>query len=91
MLDGCRILAAALALSSVTATFATTASAQNAPASASQRDCQTIVRCRFRRGGDYRGCISAYLCRQCRVVKSRKCPDRDARRPVCRRVVCSWS
>lgn len=64
--------------------------AQSAPLSSSQRDCQTIVQCRFKRGGDYRGCISAYRCRRCRVVRSRTCEGRNAQRPVCRRVVCSW-
>jgi hypothetical protein len=90
MLEGCRTLAASLVLSAVLVAFGAPASAQNAPVSASQRDCQTIVRCRFRRGGDYRGCISAYMCRQCRVVTSRNCRDSDPRRPVCRRVVCTW-
>ena len=61
-----------------------------APLSSSQRDCQTIVQCRFRPGGDYRGCISAYRCRRCRVVRSRQCAGRNAQRPVCQRVVCSW-
>ncbi len=68
------------------------ASAQ-APATVtpSQADCQTIVRCNFRRGGDYRGCISAYSCRRCRLVRSRICDRRsDDRRRVCRRVVCTW-
>ena len=87
MLHVCRASAAWLALTTV---FASTAGAQNAPVSSSQRDCQTIVKCRFQKGGDYRGCISAYRYRQCRVVRSRNCPDRDPRRPVCRRFVCSW-
>ena len=53
-----------------------------------EKDCQTILRCRFRRGGVYRGCISAYSCRQCRFVRAR-CTQRGRRR-VCRRLVCGW-
>lgn len=53
-----------------------------------QRDCQTIRTCNFRRGGDYRGCISTYSCRECRFVPS-SCRGLG-RRGVCRKLVCSW-
>lgn len=53
-----------------------------------QRDCQTVLQCRFERGGVYRGCISAYSCRRCRFVRAR-CSS-DARRPTCRRLRCTW-
>lgn len=53
-----------------------------------QRDCQTVVQCRFARGGAYRGCISAYSCRVCRPVASR-CAVGTAR-GTCRVFRCSW-
>jgi len=56
------------------------------------RDCQTILQCRFRKGGVYRGCISAYSCRRCRLVASRNCGTGagDGRGRVCQRLVCDW-
>ena len=57
---------------------------------ASQPDCQTVLQCNFRRGGVYRACISAYSCRRCRRVRSRKCTTGNDGRRVCRRLVCSW-
>jgi len=54
-----------------------------------EKDCQTILRCQFQRGGVYRGCISAYVCRQCRFVPA-KCDRQDGRRRVCRQLQCSW-
>lgn len=53
-----------------------------------QRDCQTVLACNFRRGGSYRGCISAYSCRTCRLVPAR-CSVGDRRRN-CRKMTCSW-
>lgn len=53
-----------------------------------QRDCQTVVQCRFTKGGSYRGCISAYSCRVCRLVADR-CAVGVARR-TCQRLRCSW-
>ncbi len=53
-----------------------------------QRDCQTVVQCRFRRGGVYRGCISAFSCRQCRFVRA-SCTI-EGRRQICRRLRCTW-
>jgi hypothetical protein len=52
-----------------------------------QRDCQTIVNCRFTKGGSYRGCVSSYSCRVCRFVDAR-CAGSGAR--VCRTMRCSW-
>lgn len=52
------------------------------------RDCQTVLQCRFRKGGVYRGCISSYSCRQCRFVTARDCGTGKAR--TCQRLVCSW-
>jgi hypothetical protein len=52
------------------------------------RDCQTIRRCNFSRGGTYRGCISAYSCRRCTLVPS-KCTV-TGREQVCREVRCTW-
>ena len=54
-----------------------------------QRDCQTVLQCRFRRGGVYRGCISAYSCRRCRMVRS-KCTIEGRRNQTCRKVRCTW-
>ena len=31
------------------------------------RDCQTIRTCNFRKGGSYRGCLSSYSCRVCKL------------------------
>jgi hypothetical protein len=53
-----------------------------------QRDCQTVVQCRFRRGGVYRGCISAFSCRRCRFVRDR-CTI-QGQRGTCRRLRCTW-
>lgn len=52
------------------------------------RDCHTILRCNYTRGGSYRGCISAYTCRVCRFVQDR-CTV-TGRESVCRRLLCTW-
>lgn len=52
------------------------------------RDCQTIRTCQFKRGGEFRGCISTYSCRRCRFVKS-NCRIAGDRR-TCRQLTCSW-
>jgi hypothetical protein len=52
------------------------------------RDCQTIRRCNFSRGGTYRGCISAYSCRRCEFVPT-ACTI-TGRERVCRQVRCTW-
>lgn len=66
-----------------------------APESAAQpaglnpnRDCQTLLTCRYTRGGVYRGCLSSYSCRVCRLVPAR-CRI-DGRSRVCRRIRCTW-
>lgn len=51
------------------------------------KDCQTIVTCNFRRGGRYRGCLSSYTCRTCKLVRTR-CTL--AGRRVCEQFVCTW-
>lgn len=72
------------------------ASAQPSPAQItssdsnnSQRQCQTIVQCRFAKGDVYRGCISAYSCRRCSTVLE-ACTI-DGRRQVCSRLRCNWN
>ena len=50
------------------------------------RDCQVVRECNFTRGGIYRGCISAYMCRACRFVPT-SCPERA---PSCQRLRCTW-
>lgn len=53
-----------------------------------QRDCQTIRTCRFDRGGSYRGCLSSYTCRVCRLVKAR-C-EIGGRTSNCQEMRCTW-
>jgi hypothetical protein len=53
-----------------------------------QRDCQTIRTCNFRRGGSYRGCLSSYSCRVCRLVRT-SCRGLGPGR-VCRKLRCTW-
>ena len=52
------------------------------------RDCQTLVTCRFTSGGVYRGCLSSYSCRVCSLVAAR-CRI-DSASQVCRRMRCTW-
>lgn len=52
------------------------------------RDCQTILRCNFARSGSYRGCISAYSCRVCKLVRA-NCAIGNVR-ANCERMRCSW-
>jgi len=52
------------------------------------RDCQTIRTCRFTAGGMYRGCLSSYSCRVCRLVPARCHIDPSNR--VCQQMVCTW-
>jgi hypothetical protein len=60
---------------------------QQLPGLNPQRDCQTVRTCRFARNGVFRGCLSSYTCRTCRLVKTR-CTL--AGRSNCRELVCSW-
>ena len=52
------------------------------------RDCQIILTCRYTRGGVYRGCLSSYSCRVCRLVAARCRIDAGSR--VCQRMQCTW-
>ena len=52
------------------------------------RDCQVIRTCRFTPGGAYRGCLSSYSCRVCRLVAMRCSIDSTSR--VCRQLRCTW-
>ena len=52
------------------------------------RDCQTLLTCRYTRGGIYRGCLSSYSCRVCRLVSARCRIDSSNR--VCRQMRCVW-
>lgn len=52
------------------------------------RDCQTVLTCRFTRGGLYRGCLSSYSCRVCSLVATRCQLDPGSR--VCRQMRCTW-
>jgi len=54
----------------------------------SDRDCQVIRACNFRRGGIYRGCLSSYSCRTCRFVPA-PCYVGGVR-GVCQRLRCNW-
>jgi hypothetical protein len=52
------------------------------------KDCQTLLTCRYTRGGLYRGCLSSYSCRICRLVAAR-CRI-DAGNRVCQELRCTW-
>lgn len=52
------------------------------------RDCQVIRTCNFERGGTFRGCLSSYSCRTCRLVPS-NCSVGTAR-AVCQAMRCNW-
>jgi hypothetical protein len=53
------------------------------------RDCQVITTCRYTSGGVYRGCLSSYSCRVCRLVSSR-CDIGGPTARVCQRMQCTW-
>jgi len=53
-----------------------------------RRDCQTVRTCRFQRGGSYRGCLSSYTCRVCRLVSAR-C-EIGGRAQNCQEMRCTW-
>jgi hypothetical protein len=52
------------------------------------RDCQSLLTCRYTNGGSYRGCLSSYSCRVCRLVAARCKIDPGSR--VCQRMQCTW-
>jgi len=52
------------------------------------KDCQTVRTCRFTAGGYYRGCLSSYTCRVCRLVAARCSIDPGNR--ICQQMRCTW-
>jgi hypothetical protein len=52
------------------------------------RDCQTLLTCRYSKGGSYRGCLSSYSCRVCQFVPAR-CQI-GGRGRNCRELRCNW-
>jgi hypothetical protein len=66
---------------------AVSATAQQA-GSPQGRDCQTVRTCNFERGGTFRGCLSSYTCRTCRLqTVARNCNLPGGR---CQEIVCRW-
>ncbi len=56
-----------------------------------QRDCQTVTTCNFRKGGSYRGCLSSYSCRVCKLVAARcSIGGSSPRQKVCKEMRCTW-
>jgi len=55
------------------------------------RDCQTILTCNYSKGGAYRGCLSSYTCRVCRLQRVRcTASDLASGRNRCTEFVCRW-
>jgi hypothetical protein len=52
------------------------------------RDCQVVRTCNFTKGGTFRGCLSSYSCKTCRMVASR-CSVGTARN-TCQELRCDW-
>jgi hypothetical protein len=52
------------------------------------RDCHTLLTCRYTGGGIYRGCLSSYSCRVCHLVSTRCRLDPTSR--VCQQLRCTW-
>ncbi len=63
------------------------AAAASAQAIVPQRDCQTLLKCQYAKGASFRGCISTYSCKTCRLVPGR-CDLAGARN--CLRMNCGW-
>lgn len=84
-------LLACLALFLMIAGFPNAVFAQEGPGGAINpgRDCHTIVTCQFKKGGSWRGCLSSYSCRTCRLVTA-SCSIGGKGR-VCQRVQCEWA
>jgi hypothetical protein len=61
-----------------------------APGIDAGRDCQTIRRCNFTKTGTFRGCISAYSCRSCKIDRANCTFNAGAGRKVCNTLTCSW-
>jgi hypothetical protein len=79
---------ATAALAAIGLLTATGGSAQVAPGINSQRDCQTVRTCSFRRTNAVRGCLSSYTCRVCHLVAAR-C-TLTGHEQICRAMRCSW-
>jgi hypothetical protein len=80
-----------MALVAVTTLAQTPALAQSvAPGIDAGRDCQTIRRCNFTKTGTFRGCISAYSCRTCKIERANCTFDAGAGRKTCNTLSCSW-
>jgi hypothetical protein len=67
--------------------FVALVGAVSAQALNQQRDCMTILKCNYVQGGSFRGCISSYSCKTCRMVPA-KCTVRGER--TCQKVTCGW-
>jgi hypothetical protein len=80
--------AAVIALSAATGAQAQVQAV--APGIDAGRDCQTIRRCNFTKTGTFRGCISAYSCRTCKIDRANCTFDAGAGRKVCNTLSCSW-
>lgn len=52
-----------------------------------QRDCMTIRTCNYDDYGPYRGCLSTYSCRVCKLVPA-SCEGLPGR--VCKKMRCTW-
>ena len=61
-----------------------------APGSDANRDCQTIRRCNFTKAGTFRGCISAYSCRTCKIDRANCTFAAGPGRKSCSTLTCSW-
>ncbi len=70
------------------AVFGTSVALAQQPGQSPQgRDCQTVRTCNFARTGTFRGCLSSYSCRSCRVVAVKcRLPNTSA----CQELRCSW-
>ena len=77
------LVAIATAMLSPTTTRAQSAGAEQG------RHCQTLLTCRYRRGGRFRGCISSFTCRTCRFSRQR-CRTVNGRRVCTYPVRCGW-
>jgi hypothetical protein len=61
-----------------------------APGSDAGRDCQTVRRCNFTKTGTFRGCVSAYSCRTCKVERTNCTFYAGPGRKTCNTLTCSW-
>ena len=82
-----------LAASVLLAASAVAAMAQQGPGGLinPQRDCQTLTTCNFAKGGSFRGCLSSYSCRVCKLVAARcSIPGPGPKQKICREMRCTW-